>query len=391
MLIGIIKKVMILNIVIFSPIRWKFLWQRPQQIASRLAHEGHNIVFLQYPYTFTPSTLIENYFEKNTFLIKRVLENLHVVNMFIPPFRGKLVFFAKKLGLLLFRVYLKCLNFEPKIAIFYSLSHVFLLDALKTMNVKILYDCVDEHSGFSGIHDVSEVLMTEEYLITNSDIVIATSKNLCEKISKINSNCFYVPNAADLEHFNSATHIMERPREIKNLKHPIIGFIGAIWDWIDIDLLCKLAELHPEYSILLVGPVNYGLDMLKQHPNIMMVGAKPYKVLPQYLFSMDVCLIPFKINKLTLSSNPIKLYEYLAAGKPVVSTALPEICENASHVVLIARDDEDFIKKVEEAVKECQASENKAAMERRINFARNNSWKQRVETIEKLLKKVIST
>jgi glycosyltransferase involved in cell wall biosynthesis len=370
---------------------WGFLWQRPHQITSRLANRGHNVVYFQNPIFLNPFLFAKNYKEKNVFVMRKIMKNLYVVNLFLPPFLGKLKFITEKFGLLLFKMQLKYISFKPDIAIFYSSLYTFLLETLESINVKIVYDCIDEFSAFSDVSNALEVLKAERDLATESSIVIATSKRLCERLSKINPDCFYVPNAADFTHFHRATKIGEKPKEIRFLQHPIIGFIGAIYDWIDVDLICKLAELHPDYSILLVGPINFGLDKLMSHSNIMMVGAKKYQVLPQYLACMDVCLIPFKINKLTLASNPIKMYEYLAAGKPVVSTALPEICENASHVVLIARDDEDFTKKVEEAVKECQASENKAAMERRINFARNNSWKQRVETIEKLLKKVIST
>jgi glycosyltransferase involved in cell wall biosynthesis len=149
-----------------------------------------------------------------------------------------------------------------------------------------------------------------------------------------------------------------------------------------------LAELHPDYSILIVGPVRHGLDKLKEHANIVMVGHKKFAVLPQYLACMDVCLIPFKLDKLTLASNPIKLYEYLAAGKPVVSTELPEVCNNVSEIVYIGKDDDDFIKKVEEAVSETEKTENEAAILRRINFAKDNSWEKRIDTIEKLLRNV---
>lgn len=373
----------VLNIVIFSVIRWSFLWGRPQQIASRLANDGHNIVYFQCPCVFAPSTLIKNYKEKNIFIRRRVSKNLHIANTSFIPFSGKCNFINEKFGLFAFKMHLKCLNFEPDVAIFCSLFYNFLLEPLKAMDVKIVYDCMDEFSGFSGVSGVSEVLRVERDLTKRSSLVIATSKTLCEKLSKINSNCIYVPNAADFRHFHTATQIKEKPAEIKRLQYPIIGFIGNVDDWVDIDLICKLAEVHPDYSILLVGPINFGQNKLKRYSNIMMVGTKKYELLPQYLSFMDVCLIPFKINKLTLASNPIKLYEYLAAGKPVVSTALPEVCDNASQVVMIAKDD-DFIKKVEEAVNETK-SENKATILRRINFARNNSWDKRIDTIEKLL------
>jgi glycosyltransferase involved in cell wall biosynthesis len=171
---------------------------------------------------------------------------------------------------------------------------------------------------------------------------------------------------------------------MEDLKNPIVGFIGAIYDWIDIDLICKLAEAHPDYSILLVGPVNFGKNDLAKHSNILMVGTKRYETLPQYLSYMDVCLIPFKINKLTLASNPIKLYEYLAAGKPVVSTALPEVVNNASHVVLIGKDHADFIQKVEGVVN-ATPKDDESAKAKRVEFANNNSWDERVQSIKKLL------
>jgi len=256
------------------------------------------------------------------------------------------------------------------------------------MGVNVVYDCIDDFSGFSDISDWVCVLNFEKELAARASFVIATSRMLSERLSKINPNCLYVPNAADFEHFNSATRVVEKPKEVKDLKRPVIGFIGAIYDWFDVDLICKLAEVHPDYSILLVGPVEYGLDKLGKHSNIKMVGAKPYSILPQYLACMNVCLIPFKINKLTFASNPIKLYEYLAAGKPVVSTALPEVRENASKIVYVAQDDAGFIRKVEEATKEIKFK-NEERTSKRIDFARDNSWEKRIDTIEKLLKSTI--
>jgi glycosyltransferase involved in cell wall biosynthesis len=376
--------VIALNIVYFSTVPWRFLWSRPQQIVSRLADRGHSIIFFQNPIYLDPSGLARNYREIDIFAIKEKRKNLYLVNMFLPPFLGKLEFVTKKLGVLIFKTYLKCLNFKPEVAIFYSYPYGFLLETLKKMNVKTLYDCPDEFAEFSHVNAL-KVLKAEKELSVKCSLVMAVSRKLCDKISKVNSNCFYVPNAVDFEHFFKAIQINEKPQEIKHLQHPIIGYIGIIDDWVNIDLLCKLAELHPEYSILIVGPVRYGLDRLKNHANVVMIKRKKYVVLPEYLACMDVCLIPFKINKLTLASNPIKLYEYLATGKPVVSTALPEVCENASGLVYIARDEEDFIRKVEEAVKEAE-SPNKELIMRRINFAKENSWEKRIETIEKLLR-----
>jgi len=374
-----------LRVMIVSSMPWGFLWQRPQQIASRLANRGFNVVYFHSCLDLSPIFLIRLFREKSFFVIKRVNANLRVVNLFVPPFRGKLRFFTEKLGVIFFKTYIKFFDLKPSVALFYHPRDVFLVGCLESMSVKIVYDCVDDYSAFPGVGDPFTVLNDEWQLVKKSSVVIVASKMLHERISKANSNCILVSNGADFKHFNRAVNFKEKPSEIKNLNHPIVGFIGAIWDWIDINLICKLAELHPEYSILLVGPVYYGGEKLRRFSNIFAIGHKPYEVLPQYLACMDVCLIPFKINRLTLASNPIKLYEYLAAGKPVVSTALPEVCENASDLVYIARDEEDFIRKVEEAVKEAE-SPNKELVMRRINFAKENSWEKRIETIEKLLR-----
>ncbi|MBT0159189.1 glycosyltransferase family 1 protein [Candidatus Bathyarchaeota archaeon A05DMB-2] len=373
-----------MNIVFFSAVPWNSLWTRPQQIVMLLAYKGHNIVYFQDPIYLAPASLIKSYGTNNFFVTRRIMKNLRIVNMFVP-FQRRFEFVDKKLGALAFRVYLKCFNFKPNAAIFYSYPYSFLIDTLKGLGIKTIYDCPDEESSGTKAN-VLRVLKAEKNLSVNSSAVFAVSRSLCAKISKFNPNCFYVPNGADFEHFSKALKIRERPQDISQLQNPIIGYIGAVYEWVNIDLICRLAESHPEYSILIVGPVLHGMSKLKKHANIITVGHKKYSFLPQYLASMDVCLIPFKINALTLASNPIKLFEYLAAGKPVVSTALPEVNNCASGLVYISKNDEDFIKKVEEALGENRKSENAEVIMKRIDFAKNNSWEKRIETIEKIMR-----
>jgi glycosyltransferase involved in cell wall biosynthesis len=380
-----------LKILILSPIFGMLtlspmisaLWERPQQIASRLARDGHTMLYLQGPlYLDALAWIIKS---GNLFLRKKITDQLTAVNMFLPPFQGRLKSVSDSLQVPIFRLYLSSLRFKPEVAIFYGIQYVSLLHTLRSMGTKILYDCVDEVSGFSNVVDVGRLLNEEKNLATSSSIVIATSETLRQKLSKLNSNCFLIPNGADVPHFLKATKTSEKIPELEHLRHPIIGYSGAISDWFDVELVCRLAESHPEYSILLVGTVNYGIEKFKQHPNITLLGVRKYEVLPKYLAYMDVCLIPFKINKLTLASNPIKMYEYLAAGKPVVSTDLPEVRASASELVYIGKDGQDFIGKVEGAVDETRKSKNKTMAARRIRFAQNNSWEKRVDMYEKLL------
>ena len=371
-----------------SPEIWVH-WERPQQIATRLARDGHTILYIQGPLYLGALSWIIN--SGNLFLRKKITSQLSAVNMFLPPFQGKLKFVSDSLQAPIFKLYLSSLRFRPEVAIFYGIQYVSLLHSLRSMGTKILYDCVDEVSGFSDRGDIGMVLREEKNLVVNSSIVIVTSQALRQKLSKLNSNCFYIPNGADVPHFLKATKASEKIPEIEHLRHPIIGYIGSIFDWFDVDLVCRLAELHPEYSVLIVGPVSHGSEKFKQHPNITLVGVKKYEVVPKYLAYMDVCLIPFKINKLTLASNPIKLYEYLAAGKPVVSTALPEVCNNASEFVYVGKNREDFIRKVEEAVDEPKKPEYEAIVAGRVRFAQDNSWEKRIDVFERLLRQALQS
>lgn len=356
------------------------LWERPQQIASRLARNGHTVLFVQGPlYLDTFQWIITS---ENLFLKRKIDNRLTAVNMFLPPLQGKLKRVNGAFQVSMLKVLLSSLHFKPDVAVFYGNGYVSLLRTLRSMGTKILYDCVDEISGFSDVGDVARALREEKDLAANSSSIIVTSQALRQKFQKINPNCFYIPNGADVSHFLNSAQVNEKVQELEPLQHPIIGYHGAVSDWFDVDLVCRLADSHPEYSVLIVGPVNVGLEKFKKHPNITLVGAKKYEILPKYLAYMDVCIIPFKINKLTLAVNPIKLYEYLAAGKPVVSTPLPEVYNSTSGFVYVGKDAEDFIRKVEEAVEERSKPEYAGLVARRIGFAEDSSWDKRVQAFE---------
>ncbi|MEG3072228.1 MAG: glycosyltransferase [Candidatus Syntrophopropionicum ammoniitolerans] len=115
------------------------------------------------------------------------------------------------------------------------------------------------------------------------------------------------------------------PPELQTLQGPVVGYVGAISAWFDQEMLAAAAHAHPEWSFVLVGPVDTDVSLLDSLPNVRLTGHKPYSVLPAYLKGFDVTVIPFKINALTTGVNPVKLYEYLAAGRPIVSSDLPEV------------------------------------------------------------------
>jgi glycosyltransferase involved in cell wall biosynthesis len=161
---------------------------------------------------------------------------------------------------------------------------------------------------------------------------------------------------------------------------PIIGYFGAISDWFDVDLIAYCARIRPKYNFVLIGST-FGADTNKIEylENVFLLGERAYQSLPGYLAYFDVCLIPFKLIPLTMATNPVKFYEYLSSGKPVVSVRLPELIEYADCCYL-ADNAEEFVAQIDEAY---QSKDDLELKNMRLELARNNSWDSRVDTILK--------
>jgi glycosyltransferase involved in cell wall biosynthesis len=145
-----------------------------------------------------------------------------------------------------------------------------------------------------------------------------------------------------------AKHV--KPNSIAgDVKHPVIGFYGALADWVDIDLIAYLAKERPHCTFLLLGDVFVDVSDLKSLPNVHLLGRKPHEEMPLYLYHFDVCLIPFKINKITHAVDPVKFYEYISAGKPVVATSIIELLHYKDYLYLAETHDE-FLEKVDLAL-----------------------------------------
>jgi glycosyltransferase involved in cell wall biosynthesis len=243
----------------------------------------------------------------------------------------------------------------------------------------VVFDCMDDHSGFSTNDDSS--LKEEKELIKNSDIVISSSQLLYDKNIKLNKNTIQVKNGTEFEYFNNST----TNGKLDYLSDkPIIGYYGAISDWFDMDMIEYCAKQLPNYNFVMIG-ATFGCDISKAEKieNIHFLGEIPYNELAGYFACFDVCLIPFKIIPLTLATNPVKFYEYLSAGKPVVSVELPELIPYSKYCYL-AKDKEVFCIKIDEALNE----ESQSKREDRMSLAKENSWSKRADAIyEKLEEK----
>ncbi len=210
----------------------------------------------------------------------------------------------------------------------------------------LVYHCVDEFSEFTGI-DKTTILEMERRLMEKSDCVIVSSDRLYQRKHQHNPNTFLVEHGVDVALFRKACDPnMVVPAEMTAFAHPIIGFFGLIADWVDLELIRYLAVSRPKWNFVLLGKTATNVQILKGVNNIHLLGQKPYQELPLYAKGFDVAILPFAINELTLAANPLKLREYLAAGLPLVSSAIPE-AEKLGHVLRVGRNKIDFLNQIQ--------------------------------------------
>jgi glycosyltransferase involved in cell wall biosynthesis len=236
----------------------------------------------------------------------------------------------------------------------------------------LVYDCVDEHSEYpfrNKNKDRAKKLEIE--LLRKADIVFVTGQELLKKKSKVNANTHVIPNGVDFALFSGNGNDEAIDPEVAKLQGIVILYIGGIFEWFDLALVHSLAEQRPHWNIVLVGPTNYAKTKLQKYKNIIYVGKKRKEILPQYLHRSKVCLIPFVLNDLTHHVNPLKLYEYWAAGKPVVSVAMKELLPlQAEHILEFAVTSQDFIEKIEKMI----AANSETIEESRRTLAQKYSW-----------------
>jgi glycosyltransferase involved in cell wall biosynthesis len=257
-----------------------------------------------------------------------------------------------------------------------------LVDPLRPST--IVYHCVDDMAAQKGI-DGPSFRAAEERFVASSDLVFASSAPLAERLSKLSNNVVAMTNVADTQRF--ATALEEGPVDpaIASLPSPRIVFTGAIVRTkLDLDLLIALARARPDWSFALVGPVGPGdpstnVSALAREPNLHLLGKRRYEELPDVLRGADAALIPYDINELTASIFPMKVYEYLAAGLPVVATPLPSL-EGVEGIVTAADADATVA-----ALEELLESDGPEARRGRSKLAERHSWESRLDEIAKAL------
>lgn len=335
------------DIVCISHLRWDFVWQRPQQLLSRLARQ-HRILFIEEPITNTAIT--EPYLEIRP---AESVPNLTVVRLIQPTAEDCWIGHGDARTQpnysRLLQDYLQAEKYNAPVLWLYTPMG---LDFVENIQHSLLvYDVMDQLAAFAGAP--RELLEREKQLLSQADLVFTGGVSLYRDKRPFNPATYLFPSGVEVEHFAKAAQpdAFELPEDLQGIDHPLLGYYGVIDERMDLNLLRHLAEARPEWQIVLLGPfAKINPANLPQAPNLHYLGMKSYEQLPSYLAYFDVALVPFALNEATRYLSPTKTLEYLAAGKPVVSNPIHDVVELYGEVVRIAYSPEEFITQVEAAL-----------------------------------------
>lgn len=239
-----------------------------------------------------------------------------------------------------------------------------------------VYYCIDDYAAHPGV-DSALIEQRDRELSATADLLFVAPPALLERKRTMNAAATYAPHGVDVELFARAFDpATELPAGARGLARPVIGYFGSLHEWIDLDLIEWLARARPQWAFLLIGYAAVDVSALAALPNVRLVGAQPYETLPAWAKAFDVALIPYRQTQQVKNANPLKLREYLATGKPVVSARNAEI-EKFAHVVAIADTREQFLAACEAAL----AGDAPGAASDRVAAVADQSWDNRVANV----------
>lgn len=375
-----------IDIVCFSLSRWDAHISSPAASLAKELAKNNRVFYIEHPYSYkdyiTQGRAYKEYTDDNVKVITPPL--VYPIN-FLPE--GKLY---NRLSTINNSILLKTLRktlvqHNIKQYLFINFFDPFFLRNIPAdiKPVRFIYQCMDDISqvAYTGRHG----LRLENEIVKNADVVLCTSRELTKIKSALSPNVHFHPNAADIELFKTAaTDVLSRPVGMNFDDKRIIGFTGSIEYRTDFELLYKTAAYHKNKILYLVGPVS-GDEHIKwdltKLQNVVFAGPKHLRELPAYLQYFDCCIIPYKINKLTASIYPLKINEYLAAGKPVVATHFSEDIFSFRYHAYITDTHDEFVAAIDKAIEENVINKKVARME----ASSSNSWEKRVEEFWKII------
>jgi beta-glucosidase/6-phospho-beta-glucosidase/beta-galactosidase len=369
------------GVVVFCHLRWGFVWQRPQQFLSRFAKK-HKILFIEEPF-FDLKDGAEPRIDYH-----KVMPNVTVVTPHVsaswnrnPQLPQKLREFTKTA--------INAINetgeFDRPLLWYYSpMDSAWSLGYFE--NRGVVYDCMDELSQFTGAPKA--LVSNEARLIEHADIVFTGGYELGDKKRKQHDNVHTFGCGVEYDHFHKAadpTTVI--PPDIDFMARPILGWFGVVDERVDYAMVGEMARMRPDWSFAMVGPVvKVDPNLLPHAPNLFWLGGRDYQQLPNYCAAFDVNMMCFAMNASTQYINPTKGLEYMATGKPIVSTPVRDVLRQWTDICRIAKNAEEFVKATEDALK----NPNDDRVKRGIELAKKCSWEGTVAQMQQLIKEAIS-
>jgi GT2 family glycosyltransferase/glycosyltransferase involved in cell wall biosynthesis len=354
------------DVICFANIDWSARFQRPQQMMCQFANHGHRVFYIVASRrspgreTYSLNEVSPGIFE--VALSRHADEDFYKEGMREENVRACVLS-------------LETLSKDFRIKTAVSVIHLsywtpLVLRLRRERGWRIQYDCMDDWMDFP--HIGTALLRQEEILVAEADLVTVTASLLEKKWSGHNPNCSLIRNGVDFSFFTR--HCV--PNDLlPEIKRPIIGFYGALAEWVDYQLLANMAWRRRDWNFVLVGDIFVpDLAGLESMPNVHLIGRKPYADMPHYLYRFDVCLIPFRVYNVTHAVDPVKFYEFMSAGKPVVSVSLDEM-KVYEEFVYFANSADEFIDKIQFALDERELD----LVTGRVELARANDWKNRFD------------
>jgi glycosyltransferase involved in cell wall biosynthesis len=328
------------TLICFSHLRWNFVFQRPQHLMSRFAGEM-NVIFWEEPVDIAPNG--------TAFLQVREAEDFKNVLIIVPHLPQNMPEDAKEATLKRLLDARLASHHGPLITWYYT---PMMLPFSRHLEPGVtVFDAMDELSKFKFAP--AKLLDLERELIERADIVFTGGSSLYEAKKDRHPNVHCFPSSVDRVHFLKARARQFDPADQEDLPRPRLGFYGVIDERFDTELLAKVAEMRPDWSFVMIGPVaKISEEDLPKRPNIHYLGSKTYAELPAYLSGWNVALMPFAMNESTQFISPTKTPEYLAGGKPVVSTPIKDVVRHYGELegVKIARDADEFVASCKDAI-----------------------------------------
>lgn len=363
------------DLVCLSHLRWNFVYQRPQHLLSRCA-KNRRVFFVEEP-VFSAGTdwrLDVSIHESGVWVIvPHLSEEIGEVT-------------AQKIQQEMLNDLFKAAEIQQYLLWYYTPMAVGFTNHLKPLAV--VYDCMDELSAFQGAHP--NLKTNESELLNRANVVFTGGYSLYEAKQHQHPNIHAFPSSIEKEHFAKARTFSEEPTDQKDIPHPRLGFFGVIDERMDIELLRGIAEAKPDSHLVIIGPVvKIDPATLPTHPNIHYLGGKSYQQLPEYIAGWDIAILPFAINESTKFISPTKTPEYLAAGKPVISTPIRDVVKpyGENGLVRIASNVAEFVNCAEEILNE---KVDRTNWLREVDtFLADNSWDNTWEEMLGLIESAI--